>query len=666
MLLIASFLSLLITQKDSLNNRTSLLNEVQITANRNKEIQFNSPYSIDIISNKQLKNSTLRTSPESISGISGLFLKKTNHGGGSAIIRGLMGNQTLILLDGIRLNNSTFRYGPNQYLNTIEPFSIDRIELLKGNGSVQYGTDAMGGTIHVITEEPEYATGLKASLLSRWASHGMEKTVRPKIQFGAKNISFDGSFNIRKFGDLLAGKSIGIQKPTGYDEKALNLKTKLKFNQSEIVLAHQTFVADHVPLYHKVVLENFKINEFGEQKRKLSYFKFNQNTSSKYFENISIIASLQNTYESRISQKNNSNTKTFELDQVKTIGLTTNFQSTIVSNWKANSGIELYNDLVKSEKQSQNVTSEVITKLARALYPNNSKYLNLSAYSLHDISYQKWQISTGLRYNFFKITIPDATIGQSVLKPIALVGNLAILRSLTKKSNIYLSYNSAFRAPNIDDLGSLGLVDFRYELPNYNLKPETSKNLELGFKYRNENFALASAFFSNKLKNLIGRVKQNGQFVNGNQVYTKENIETAEIKGMEISVEKIWASKLKSSAGFAYLYGQNLTKNEPLRRIPPTNGYLDFTYENKSFFLRPNLQWASAQKRLAQGDIDDNRIGKLGTTAWAVFNLNAGYKYKFLKINTLWQNISNKTYKTHGSGVYGVGRSVTISLMVEV
>ena len=61
-----------------------------------------------------------RTTPESLVGTTGVFIQKTNHGGGSPFIRGLTGNQTLILIDGIRVNNSTFRYGPNQYFNTID------------------------------------------------------------------------------------------------------------------------------------------------------------------------------------------------------------------------------------------------------------------------------------------------------------------------------------------------------------------------------------------------------------------------------------------------------------------------------------------------------------------------------------------------------------------
>lgn len=71
----------------------------------------------------KVKSTQLMNTPEVLSSVPGVFLQRTNQGGGSAFVRGLTGNQTLLVLDGIRFNNSTFRYGPNQYLNTIDPFS---------------------------------------------------------------------------------------------------------------------------------------------------------------------------------------------------------------------------------------------------------------------------------------------------------------------------------------------------------------------------------------------------------------------------------------------------------------------------------------------------------------------------------------------------------------
>lgn len=132
------------------------------------------PFVISSITNQQIVEKGARTTPEALQGVSGVFIQKTNHGGGSAFIRGLTGNQTLIVLDGIRLNNAIYRYGPNQYLNTIDMFTVDKIDVLKGIGSVEYGFDAMGGVIHVKTKENASKDLNKISLnnTSKFISNG--------------------------------------------------------------------------------------------------------------------------------------------------------------------------------------------------------------------------------------------------------------------------------------------------------------------------------------------------------------------------------------------------------------------------------------------------------------------------------------------------------------
>jgi len=127
--------------KDSANN----LQEVLITATRKKSMALSIPYSFNSISRKEMDEHQFRTTPESLVGTTGVFIQKTNHGGGSAFIRGLTGNQNLLLVDGVRFNNATFRFGPNQYLNTIDAYTIATIEVARGTGSVQYGSDALGG-----------------------------------------------------------------------------------------------------------------------------------------------------------------------------------------------------------------------------------------------------------------------------------------------------------------------------------------------------------------------------------------------------------------------------------------------------------------------------------------------------------------------------------------
>ncbi len=59
----------------------------------------------------------------------------------------MTGRSNLLLLDGVRMNNSTWRSGPVQYWNTLDSYSVDHLELIKSQGSVPFGSDAIGGTL---------------------------------------------------------------------------------------------------------------------------------------------------------------------------------------------------------------------------------------------------------------------------------------------------------------------------------------------------------------------------------------------------------------------------------------------------------------------------------------------------------------------------------------
>lgn len=162
-----------------------MLNEVVITANRSESRIFSIPATISSVNSKYIESHLSRTTPEILMGTAGVFVQKTNHGGGSPFVRGLTGNQTLLLVDGIRLNNSTFRYGPNQYFNTIDPFSISRIEVLKGEGSVAYGSDALGGTIQVFTKITFLLVFIGIFMVA-WVRKTSNKLVVPKSLMALK------------------------------------------------------------------------------------------------------------------------------------------------------------------------------------------------------------------------------------------------------------------------------------------------------------------------------------------------------------------------------------------------------------------------------------------------------------------------------------------------
>ncbi len=645
------------------------LNEVVITAQRSKQQNIYVPYSVNTVSRQTLDEFNPRTTPEALMGMNGVFVQKTNHGGGSPFVRGLTGNQTLILVDGIRLNNSTFRYGPNQYLNTIDAYNtIKRIEVAKGTGSVQYGTDAIGGALHIITREPHFTDKkptIKGNLIGKYMTGDMEKTIRGEVQYSTKKFAILTGVSKRNFGDIIGGDTTGKQSPSGYDEWSFDVKAKFLVKENmQLILANQLLQQRHVPVYHKIQLENFSLNEMDPQQRLLSYAKLSLQSHSSLFKETEFTISFQQGTEGRNSQKNGSTTLRKEKDRTSTIGITADVASVFNKIWTANSGIEVYTDRVGSLREDVNIQTGAASS-KRGLYPDDSKYGNYSLYSLHHFRYGRWIADAGLRFNTFNIRITDTSLGNVNITPSALVANAAIMYAVSRRQTIYIAYSSGYRAPNVDDMGTLGIVDFRYEVPTANLHPEKSASTELGYKLQTKKFSGTAAVYYMHLSNLITRVKEEGRFINGYQVYRKENTESAFIRGVEASFNWQLLPYLGFNGGVSYTYGQNLTKNEPLRRIPPFNGRLMSTYRNRKWFAAVEMQFASKQSRLAQGDKEDNRIPAGGTPGWNVFNLYGGYKTGKIQLGTGLQNLLDEDYRTHGSGINGVGRSAWGSVLYK-
>ncbi|MBN2861593.1 MAG: TonB-dependent receptor, partial [Bacteroidales bacterium] len=461
------------------------IREVVITANRSGSLLFYTPEAIKSLDSRSIKRFQLRSAPEALTLTPGLFVQKTNHGGGSPFIRGLTGNQTLLLIDGIRLSNATFRYGPNQYFNTIDIFSIAKLEILRGNGSVQYGSDALGGTIQAFTYDPLFSDKFNAGadIQTRLASHGMEQSLRAGFNFGNKNYAVKGGMTLRNFGDLVGGDTTGRQTPSGYKERDYDLKARFLLSESTTAtVAYQDVHQDDIPVYHKIVLEDYAINEMDPQKRKLAYLRINHEFDRKILESMIVTASYQFTKENRESRKSGADIIRYESDRVQSAGFSVQARFSKGGKWTATNGIEIYNDIVRSSRSDHDLVNSVIIS-KRGLYPDGASMTSLAAFTIHEINLSKWSFTAGTRFNTFIIKADDETTGITRLTPTAIVGNLAMMRKLNSRSNIFSSVTSGFRAPNIDDLGSLGIVDFRYEVPNYDLRPEQSVQYQAGFKY---------------------------------------------------------------------------------------------------------------------------------------------------------------------------------------
>lgn len=667
---------------DSLEIRLSpssmvLGNGVTVTAQRYHRNQFDVKEASTVVDSRALDRSAYRTVPDALVNAPGVWVQKTNHGGGSPVIRGLMGNQVLLMVDGIRMNNSVYRYGPNQYLNTVDPGSVDQIEAIRGAGSVLYGSDAMGGVVQVITKAPDFtsATEFTAVAEGKLTTAGMEKSARAEVGASGNRAAFLGSFSHRDFGDLVAGGDIGTLAPSGYNQTAGDARLIFRTSPNSVLTtSYQGVVQHNVDRYDQVAQGGYSTYYFEPQQRQLGFVRWEGNLPSRMVSSIRSTVALNGFKEGLQSQKANAVQRKKQMDEVFTKSLAIEVRSNPRSNWSFLSGIEYYHDDVSSSAKVEDMETGAEAEV-RGSYADNSTSASVAVFTSHEITLKRFSIQSGLRYNQINVAVEDPVFGDQEINPDAFVANAALSYVIKRSHQVILGYNSGFRAPNIDDMSKFGPVESGvFEIPSAGLSPEQSQTFELSFRTATPRFTGSIAGFYTSLNDLIDRVPvlwMGESEVEGRKVYQKQNVGRAQITGFEVEGEFLLMKSLIWYGNATYTFGENQSKSEPMRRIPPLFGRMGVRYETPSgFFVRGEWSAAGVQDRLSAGDLSDSRISVRLVDgvmpAWNIISVYSGFEYKGCKLTVAFRNLLDKEYRVYGSGVDGEGRHVSIMLRLAI
>ncbi|UUZ68850.1 TonB-dependent receptor [Polaromonas sp. P2-4] len=240
----------------------------------------------------------------------------------------------------------------------------------------------------------------------------------------------------------------------------------------------------------------------------------------------------------------------------------------------------------------------------------DTKETSSALYVQDEFISNSWSITPGVRLDQFKLAAsqagfvaPAASLSGSAVSP-----KLGVLYRATPEWSVFGNYASGFRAPNASQLNGFfeNVTQFYKTISNPNLKPEKSKNFEVGVRGRLDRLSLDVAAFTGKFNNLIeDSVTVGGAGVVGNPtVFQSINVGNATISGFEVKGNMDWGQvaggRLTTPFSYGQTRGKDKTTGRPLNSIDPAKLHVGVKYETAAWDVRLDASRHSAKK---SGDV---------------------------------------------------------------
>ncbi len=625
--------------------------EIVVSGNKFAEKKKNIVQKIDIISSSYIKKANAQNMGDLLMSTGNVFVQKSQQGGSSPVIRGFEASRVLFVVDGVRMNNLIYRSGHLQNIITVDQNILESAELLQGPSSTLFGSDALGGAVHMISKQPILSkenkkTKISANFLSRYSSANAEKTNHVDVSVGWKKFGLLTSITRSDFGDSKIGKrdmkgfegfgtrpsyiqpfngttgdtivknsNDRIQRFSGYTQTDFTQKMLYKPNaNTSHGLNIQYSTSSDVPRYDRLQdtmagLLRYASWYYGPQKRSLFAYTFSANNIKGFFKEYNATLSYQSIEESRITREYKRYDRFDKrIEQVGVTGLTIDARKKLKED-EITAGIDMQlNDLRSTASRTNLLTNAILPLDSR--YPDGKNRMNnFGVYTqhIHKFKGQKWILNEGLRIQY--IALQSNIINNSffalpvtniVQKNTAITGNIGMVYMPSTSTRIKFGYASGFRAPNIDDLAKIfesSTSAKQVVVPNANLKPEFTHGFDaelvkaLGKAVEFE----VGAFYTNFTNAIIkAPFRLNGKdsmMYNGvqSQVLASQNVNQAYILGGNVRLSIKAGKNWKFNSTFNFTKGRFRT---------------DATKSTQVYQLQPNGNYALVQSKVSTKPLD--------------------------------------------------------------
>ena len=640
--------------------------------------------------------------PQALREEPGVSVQQTSTSQGSPFVRGLTGQHVVTYVDGVRFNNATFRPGANQYTALIEPQFVDRVEIVRGPTSTQYGSDALGGAINVISQpgkqlSPSSRFGLMASGFFGSADRAGGGGVEASLSGSRWALTGGGTW--RRMQDLRTGSGIDSHSvatrllglpssvlgatldQTGYTQSGASGRLVWLPSSSEAVtvsyLRSKQSGANRYDQLNGGV--GTTIAGFDPQTLDFTLARY-ERVGTGPFDSVSATVSYNGQTDDRSSQSVNNSKKgllspiTTEHNRTNVFGIQGQAAMNAGARHRLAFGAEFYGERVDSERTdyAYDASTAGFTDAAdvRARFPDNATYRTAAVFAQDGwtIVDNRLAATLGLRYsNFRYVQTPDgnpvSSSGPSVPAYATSFGdvtyNAGLVWTASEHVDVTARVGRGFRAPNVNDFGSVGLSGVGFEVspeegarvdgqaavigtladrrPVGDLLPETLLGYEGGVRVRVRGLRATMSVFTSDVEDFIERrtllmppgavgsviggqpiIRQDASgavytALASTPVFVRANSGRVRLSGAEGVCSWRLPRNLQAAGNLSYLWGEDLTTGLPPNLengIPPLHGYVGLTWTpGNRWWGEVYTQFAARQSRLSANDMAQPRIG---------------------------------------------------------
>ncbi|MBK8340959.1 MAG: TonB-dependent receptor [Flavobacteriales bacterium] len=702
------------------------MNEFVLSASRFEEKRRDVPEQITLLKRRDITFLDQQSTGDLLQNSGALFVQKSQMGGGSPVIRGFEASRVLLVVDGVRMNNAIYRAGHLQDIMTVDQNSLERIEVISGPASVVYGSDALGGVVHMMTRSAAFdttGTSVGGGAFFRYSTANEEKSANVNFSLSGRRMSSFTSITGSDFGDLrqgstrnpfyedfgrkpftvdrVDGENVVVPNPDsnvqlGTAYKQIDVLEKLRVRSGERTVHQLNFqlsTSTDVPRYDR--LSEYSVDPdgnivpgsaewyYGPQKRMLVAYTLELEKRG-IFDQARITPSYQSIEASRHNRGFTSSRLSNREEKVAVYGFNADFEKRIKRH-ELRYGLEFYYNDVASKGYRTHIETGEVTYLNSRYPTGGSTMTSYAAYLSHTMELgEHWVISEGLRYTQvgLEATFADTSTyeffnGTVTQTNGAFNWRLGAMYLPGRDWRISILGSTGFRAPNVDDMGKVfdsagGLV----VVPNPDLNAESTINGEIGLsKTFVSRYTVELNAFYTQLTNalVIADFEVNGQDsidYDGtlSRVTALTNKDEAYIYGASGQVAARFNDHFTLNSGLTYTYGRvrTDTTDVPLDHVAPVFGRTGLELRVKR--LRTEVYviyngWKRLRDYSGSGEDNLQYATVNGMPAWCTVNVRASFAFtRNLALQMGLENITDLNYRTFASGVSAPGRNFQISL----